>query len=498
MKKRVGERIQAEISDFYANEVLLPAALMEYDQGFKEMILLNKAHAIMLIEEKIIEKEAGKTILEGLSRVWRELKREDLDGAHEELYFNVQKALFDRIGMKVGGKLHTGRSRNDIYATFTRMEVRRSLWAIIQRLIDLQETLVTGAADEIDTIITGYTHNKPAQPITIGHFYLAAFSAFSRDYIRLQNAYRCTNLSPYGSAALAGTSFAISRARQCQLLGFEKLVTNSLDAVAARDFILEAESAFTIMMSNLSRITHDLFVWSTDEFGVYVPGAPVSLISSIMPQKKNPDSLEMTEGKTAHAVGAFISSFSAIKNTTYSFSQDLLEATVMYWEAHSQTLQALGLLAETIKCSSFDKKRALCLAKKNFSTVTGLADFLVKKLDIPFWQAHDIVGAIVKRVYDNGTLMDGINSKLLKEISMKLFQLDLELSEEEIQESLDPYKNVGSKTSPGGPGKESVKEMLQEALHYLEDEKSWLRNEMNRVEQAYQKIEELQANLAEV
>jgi len=288
MKKRVGERIQSEISDFYANEVLLPATLMEYDHGFKEMILLNRAHAIMLAEEKIIEKEAARTILKGLDKVWRELKREDLDGAYEELYFNVQKALFDRIGMGVGGKLHTGRSRNDIYATFTRMEVRRSLWSIMQRVIDLQETLVTGAAEEIDTVITGYTHNKPAQPITIGHFYLAASSALSRDFIRLQNAYRCTNLSPYGSVALAGTGFAINRARQCELLGFEKLVTNSLDAVAARDFILEAEGAFTIMMTNLSRVTHDLFVWSTDEFGVYVPGAPVSLISSIMPQKKKP------------------------------------------------------------------------------------------------------------------------------------------------------------------------------------------------------------------
>jgi len=206
----------------------------------------------------------------------------------------------------------------------------------------------------------------------------------------------------------------------------------------------------------------------------------------------------MTEGKAAHAVGAFISAFSAIKNTTYSFSQDLLEATVMYWEAHSQTLQALGLLSETIKCSSFDKKRALSQAKKNFSTVTALADFLVKKFDIPFWQAHDIVGAIVKHVHDNGTFMNGIDSRLLKEISMNLFHLDLEVSEEEIQESLDPYKNAQSKTSPGSPGKESVKKMLQEAQDYLEDEKSWLQNEMNRVAQAYQKIEELQAEIVEV
>jgi argininosuccinate lyase len=155
MKKRVGERIQEEISEFYANEVLLPTTLVEYDQGFNEMILLNKAHAIMLMEAQIIEKQAAEMILEGLDRVWRELKREDLDGAYEELYFNVQKSLFERIGIETGGKLHTGRSRNDIYATLTRMEVRRSLWEVMQRLIDLQQVLTEGAAADIDTVITG-------------------------------------------------------------------------------------------------------------------------------------------------------------------------------------------------------------------------------------------------------------------------------------------------------------------------------------------------------
>lgn len=495
MKKRVGERIQDEISEFFANEVLLPTTLEEYDQGFNEMILLNKAHVIMLVEENIIAKEAGIKILSGLDQVWHELKKEDLDGAYEELYFNIQNALFNRIGMDVGGKMHTGRSRNDIYATFTRMEIRRSLWEAMERLIELQETLIAGAEAEIDTVITGYTHLQSGQPITIGHFYLAASNAFSRDFTRLQNAYRCTNISPYGSAALAGTGFPINRERQCELLGFETILTNSLDGVAARDFILEAESALAIMMSNLSRVSHDLIVWATDEFGVYKPGSSVSLISSIMPQKKNPDSLEMAEGKAAHAVGAFISSFSAVKNTTFSFSQDLLEVTVMYWVAHEQTLQALGLLSETVKCSSFNKDRALKLAKENFSTVTALADFLVRKFDIPFWQAHDIVGAIVKYVCDNGSFMEGINSKLLKNISKNLFELNIEVSEEEIKESLDPNNNVKSKVSTGSPGKKSVRRMLKEAQKYTENEKIWLKTEIDRVEQAYKKIENLQKKL---
>lgn len=287
MKKRVGERIQAEISEFYANEVLLPTTLVEYDQGFKEMILLNKAHTIMLMEEQIIEKQAAAKILEGLDRVWHELKRDDLDGAYEELYFNVQKSLFDRIRIEVGGKLHTGRSRNDIYATLTRMEVRRSLWEVMQRVIDLQQVLITGASEDIDTVIT----------------------------------------------------------------------------------------------------------------------------------------------------------------------------------------------------------------ENNFSRVTALADFLVRKFKIPFWQAHDIVGDMIRRVHDSGRLMDGLTSRLLKDVAQEIFQLDLKVDSEEIQACLDPEKNVQSKISEGSPGRKSVEQMLSEANEYLSDEKNWLQKEMKRVESAYQQIDEAQFSL---
>jgi len=495
VRKRVGERIQEEISEYYVKEVLLPTALMEYDHGFTEMILLNKAHAIMLAEEKIISNASAKKIVEGLDRVYCDLKREDLDGAFEDIYFNIQNALFKHIGMEDGGRLHTGRSRNDIYSTFYRMVVRRSLWKVMRQLIDLQETLVVGAAEDMDTVITGYTHRMPAQPITIGHFYLGVCDALNRAFNRLLNAYRCTNISPYGTAALAGTGFPLNRERQAELLGFEKVMSNSLDAVGARDFILEAESALAIMMSNVSRVSQDLYIWANDEYRVYMPGPPVSLISSIMPQKKNPDSLEMVEGKTAHAIGSFVSAFSSVKNTPFSFSQDLQEAIVMYWEGHSQSLQALGLLAETIRCSSFNKQRALDLAKNNFSTVTALADYLVRRFDIPFWQAHDIVGGMVNKVHEDGSLMSGLTSSLLKDYSKKLFQLEIELTDEEIKQSLDPYQNVQSKVTPGSPSLASVEKMLDHARVYVSDEKNWLNREVQRVENAYQLITERQRQL---
>lgn len=482
------KRIQAELTDFFKNEVLLPIILDDYENGFHEMILLNKAYGIMLAKEKIIDRKTAKIILEGLDQVGQGLKPEDLDGKHEDIYFNVEQALFKRVGVEVGGKLHTGRSRNDIYATMVRMQVRRSLWEILKRVIDFQEILIKKASENVDTIITGYTHMKPAQPITVAHYYLAASNVLNRDFERLKNAYRGTNISPYGAAALAGTGFPINRQLLCELLGFEKLLTNSLDCVGSRDFLLEVESAFSIMMVNISRIAHDLYIWSTDEFGILELAGEVSLSSSIMPQKKNPDPLEFAEAKAAHSVAAFVSAFTALKNTPFSFCMDLLEALVLYWKTRSQVLQSLGLLLETIKFSTINKERALERAKNNFSTVTALADYLVVKFDISFAQAHDIVGSMVAKVIDEGSGIDGMTGSLLNGISKRVVRKELHVSDKEIQKTLDPYENVQSKKVIGGPGRDSVETMLTQASRYLAAERRWLKREMDRVEQAYEKM----------
>ena len=167
------ERIQAELSNFLKKEVLAPALIREYNTGFNEMILLNKVYAIMLMKENIIDRKSVKIIIMGLEKVRQELKPQHLDAKYEEIYYNIEQALFKNIGVEVGGKLHTGRSRNDIYATMTRMQVRRSLWEVIERVIALQETLIKIASENLETVITGYTHMKPAQPITLAHFFVA-------------------------------------------------------------------------------------------------------------------------------------------------------------------------------------------------------------------------------------------------------------------------------------------------------------------------------------
>lgn len=490
------ERIKAELSEFFKREVLLPALVREYNTGFNEMILLNKAYAIMLVKEGIIDRNQARQILGGLEQVRQELKPEDLDPKYEEIYYNIEHALFERIGVEVGGRLHTGRSRNDIYATMTRMQVRRSLWAVLERLIALQEVSIKTASDNLDTIITGYTHMKPAQPITLAHYYLAVSDALNREFERLSNAYRTTNKSPYGAAALAGTGFPVNRQLLCELLGFEGIVTNSLDAVGARDFILEVESAFTIMMVTISRIAHDHYLWATDEFGILELGGEISGSSSIMPQKKNPEPLELAEAKAAHSLGAFVSTCGALKNSSFSFCMDLVESLVLYWEAHSQVLQTIGLLLETIKFSRINKEKALEQSRRNFSTATGLADYLFAHFGIPFSKAHSIVGGMIAHVIDEGLNIEGMSGALLREISQSMLGEKLELSDQEIQRVIDPCENVQSKKTVGSPSKASLEKMLEEAHRYIQIEKTCLKKEINRVAQGYARIEDEERKIA--
>ncbi|MEN6414593.1 MAG: argininosuccinate lyase [Veillonellales bacterium] len=483
------DRIKSELLDYFKNEVIYPGIVQEYKVGFNEMILLNKAYAIMLVREKILDEGSGKLILQGLTKVQKNLKPEDLDGKYEELYFNVEQALVKEIGIKIGGKLHAGRSRNDIYATLWRMETRKSAWDILQSIIDLQETLLKKAAENMETILTGYTHMQPAQPITLAFYYMAAFNVLNRDFVRLKNGYIRTNMSPFGAAALAGTGFPINRQALSDLLGFEGILVNALDCVGSRDYLLEIEAALAIMMINVSRIAQDHYLWATNEFGLLDIGGELAVCSSIMPQKKNPVTLEYARAKASHIVGALVSGFCSLKNTPFSLCMDLFETPGDYWNARNEVLSSLGLLKETIRHSNLRKDIAYEKTEKNFSTVTALADYLVGKFDISFVEAHDIVGSMVAEVIDRGLSINEMDSSLLKKTSKEILGNELNVSQEEIKNVLEPCKNIESKTSMGGPSKGSVKKMIAEADLALTSEKKWLNEQIDRVEKAYQKIQ---------
>lgn len=481
-------RIKAEMSEYFRKEIAEPGIFLEYEHGFEEMIMLNKAFALMLEEQKLISRDERRQIMAGLQKVREHFSAADVDGKYEELYFNMEQMLMKEIGVAVGGKLHTGRSRNDIYATLWRMEMRKSVWLILRSVIGLQKELLRLAKTYKDMVVTGYTHMQPAQPITLGYYYMAAFEVLNRDFARLQDAYARLNQSPYGAAALAGTGFPIERGRLKDLLGFDGIVVNNLDCVGAKDYVLEVESALSIMMVNISRIVQDHYIWCTSEFGILQVGGEVAVCSSIMPQKKNPVTLELAKAKGAHIIGALVSSLSVLKNTPFSLCMDLFEAHAQYWQGLKASLNSVDLLAETLRYASFDKELAYRRAKENFSTVTALADFLTERFQISFSQAHDIVGDMVGNVLNRREGIDQMTPALLESSSKAVLGRTLIASAQELQAVLEPLSNVRSKTSLGSPGEEALRAMLQDSAAALASEEKWLDERVRRVEVAYEKI----------
>lgn len=481
-------RIKAQMSEYFRNEIARPGIFLEYEHGFTELILLNRAYAKMLAAEKIITADEARTILDGLTWVEENFSPDDIDGKYEEIYFNVEQKLIQRVGLEVGGRLHTGRSRNDIYATLWRMETRKALWQICQSVLDLQRQMLALAEKYRRTIVTGYTHTQPAQPITVGYYYAAAVEVLQRDFQRLQAAYARTNQCTLGAAALAGTTFPIDRDKLEKLLGFDGTVANALDCVGTKDYLLEFESALAIMSVNLSRMAQDHYIWCTNEFGILNIGGEVAICSSIMPQKKNPVTFEMIKSKSANAIGTFVTGSAVMKNTPFSLCMDLFETQESFWSGFKATLDAVNLFAETLKFVTFDEERAYQTAKKNFSTVTALADFLVGKFRISFAQAHDIVGEMVGAVTDSGGNISDMTAELLSTCAEKIIERGLDVSDDEILSVLDPAANVRGKISVGSCGEIPLQAMFDDVKRNFDVQTDWLAAKKSSVAAAYDKL----------
>jgi len=473
------------MSDYFVNVIELPELIKDYETIFQDELLAQRTYAVMLTKCGIIDQASGKKILEGLDYVRENLKKEDLSADYEDLYYNIEKCLVGRIGVETGGKLHTGRSRNDIGSTMNRMQVRKSLLAVMDALLALQAMLVEKAQKEKDIIITGYTHTQPAQPTCMGHYYTAVFQALIRDFDRLKQAFKNTNQCPYGTAASQGATFPVDREFLAKALGFDGVLENSLDCIASKDFLLEAEMAYANMLITLSRFAQDLYVWSTYEFGLLEFGGQVAVCSSIMPQKKNAAGLEYVKSKVSHPIGALTSTLAALKNIPFTNCIDIHEALWLYDEGVTETLKVLGMMKECLEYSHINKERAYEAARRNFCTVTGLADHLVKTYSLSFEQAHYIVGTMVGKAVDSGRGIDGMTGALLDQVTADYLGYKLCLSDEEIAQVLDPYYNVQAKVSFGGPQKASVERMIMESKEKLEEERTWLTAAQENIQKGY-------------
>lgn len=484
------ESIQTNLSKRFSGEVIEPEVKHDFEFALDDMIRLNVAYAIMLFDCKLIDGDSTKKIIDGFRYVQKHMSKDDINGELEDLYFNVERQMFKKVGSKIGGRLHMGRSRNDIHAVLNRLEIRKSVWEVLELVIELQNTLLAMAAENVETVITGYTHFQPGQPITLGHYYTAFNNALCRDFIRILNAYHTANISPYGAAAFAGSSFPIDRQKLSDLLGFDGVMENTLDSIASRDYYAELLSAYSLMACNVSRVSEDMYFWATFENGILDVGGEVAICSSIMPQKRNPVSLEMARAKASHIIGGLAGSLTLLKGSPFNNTMDLFEMPQIYWSAVNQVKQMLICMIETLAHCKIRKDRALKQAEDNLCTVTSLADYMVKHHGISFTDAHDIVGNIVAITLSEGSLIAGFTPERLREQSKKVLGSEILLTAEEIKSVLDPFNNIQTKSGIGGPSVSSVKQMVSNGEDEVKLETQSLFKLKEQVRRAYNTLED--------
>jgi argininosuccinate lyase len=484
-------RIDVGLSDRY-KELSYPRLIQNYKRMFEEMMFVNKAHSIMLYDAGINDMETTREILSAVNDVQKNLtvdKLSEEDG--DDLYFCVERQIISRAGHISGGKMHIGRSRNDLYAALSRMTARKRLWDTFDLIIEMKEILISTAKHHTDSVMTGYTHMQPAQPTTLAHYLTSYINVLTRDFQRIMQAYIVTNQNPLGAAAFAGTGFPVNRSQTATLLGFDGIVTNTWDADSSRDFILQAEAAYAILQNTLSRFAQDIYIWCTEEFGLWELSGEISGQSSIMPQKKNPSSLEVIKSDSGSGIGAFVSSSAALQNSPFSCIRETSRLDIDFENLHKDMVYTLKMMNESLKCSVFRKEHALRVSKKNFCVVTGLADYLVRKYKISFRDAHHITGGVVSDTKKAGLDTSGINASAIRKWSSEILGEELPVTDKEIIRELDPAENVESKLVIGGPARIRVEEMIADAEKTLDEEKRWLSDAMRKVADAYADIEKI-------
>ncbi|WP_296185108.1 argininosuccinate lyase [Pseudomonas sp. UBA1879] len=455
------------------NEYIYRPRLEGFADGFLNLGNVNKAHIVMLAEQGLIRSEHATALAKGV------LDMEaagpgvvTLDPSREDAYFNYEAHLIEQIGTDVGGRLHTGRSRNDILATLDRLRCREVLMTLIDALIQTRQTALNNAEVFAEVVMPGYTHLQPAQPITYGYYLSAVEQALARDCQRLTQTLASMNQSPLGAAAFAGTPFDIDRARTAELLGFDGFVDNALDAVGSRDFILESLSHLSLLSVFWSRVAQDYFVWSTHEFSLIDFPDSVAATSSIMPQKKNPTVLEYLKGRSGHIIGLLMGASVTVKGSNFSHTGDAnREGTRGFWEAAEESVRCLKLLELVLRTATPNVELAVKRAGDDFSTATGLADLIVREADLSFREAHHIVGAAVRRAMDAGLPAHRIDTGMVDLCAMEQLGHALNLPADKVRECLDPTANVQSRDSAGGPALSSLRPSLARANARLQQER---------------------------
>ena len=410
------------------------------------------AHAAMLGKQRIIDEKDADLIIEGLAGILDDLSSGmlEVDPTAEDVHTFVEQTLIARIG-DAGKKLHTARSRNDQVALDMKLYARSAAEEITFGLKTLVAALADKAEEYKGAVMSGYTHLQRAQPVTFGHHLAAYCYMFLRDMDRLKDAAKRLNLSPIGSAALAGTTFPTDREFEAETLGFDGVVENSMDGVSDRDYVVELSADLALVMTHLSRLSEEIVLWSSFEFGYIALSDDFTTGSSIMPQKKNPDIAELARGKTGRVYGDLVSILTVLKSLPLAYNKDMQEDKEGFFDAVDTVKACLGVFAPMIAGITAKTDRMAQAAKEGYINATDLADYLAKK-GVPFREAYKLVGEIVRDATAKGVTLEEIP---LEEYKQRSPVFDADLYEEISLETC-----VSKRTSEGGTAVSSVEKQL--------------------------------------
>ena len=436
-------------------------ASIKYDYRLaKYDVEVSIAHAMMLAKSDVIKKEECDVIVNGLKDIKKEINegKFELKKQLEDIHMNIESRLTEIIG-PVAGKLHTARSRNDQVATDTRLFLIEKINYLVSLIEENQKILSQQALDNFDAVMPGYTHLQIAQPITLGHHLLSYVELLNRDKLRLMDTLERLNESPLGAAAMAGTSYPIDRKYSAKLLGFDKPMSNSIDAVSSRDMLLETLSNIAILSVNLSRLAEEIILWVSTEFNYITLPDSLTTGSSIMPQKRNPDGAEIIRSKAGRVIGSLNTLLVVMKGLPLTYNKDLQEDKEPLFDAIDTIELSLQVMCKMICDMKPNRDRMLKSAKNGFSIATDIADVLVQSLGIPFREAHKIVGSIVSTAEANNKSLDELLVEDYQKIDPRItIELVNKISFDNI---------IHNKTSFGGSAPKNVKKEAEKWLKAL-------------------------------